>query len=95
MRRGSDVPAVRQDGWLIDQLRDAELSIAYLNAALAQGDQAAFMQALRSVTKARGARSQSATPALRSLIKMLDASGLQLTVVSKRPPRSKRARRAA
>jgi DNA-binding phage protein len=95
MRRGSDVPAVRQDGWLIDQLRDAELSIAYLNAALAQGDHAAFMQALGNVTKARGARSQSGKPALRSLIKMLDASGLQLAVVSKRPPRSKRARRAA
>jgi probable addiction module antidote protein len=101
MKRGNDLPAMPQDEWLIDQLRDAELSVAYLNAALAEGDQAAFMLALRNVAKARGgvaamaretglnrvalsrALTESGNPELRSLIKMLDASGLQLVVVSK------------
>ena len=54
MKRGKDLPAVAQDDWLTDQLRDPELSVAYLNAALAEGDQAAFMLALRNVAKARG-----------------------------------------
>ena len=46
--------AVPQDEWLSEQLRDRELAAAYLNAALAEGDQAAFMLALRNVAKARG-----------------------------------------
>ena len=46
--------AVPQDEWLSEQLRDRELAVAYLNAALAEGDQAAFMLALRNVAKARG-----------------------------------------
>jgi len=46
--------AVAQDEWLTEQLRDAELSAEYVNAALAEGDQAAFMLALRNVAKARG-----------------------------------------
>ena len=47
-------PAVPQDEWLGQQLRDPELAVAYLNAALDEGDQAAFMLALRNVAKARG-----------------------------------------
>jgi probable addiction module antidote protein len=35
-------------------LRDRELAVAYLNAALEEGDQAAFMLALRNVAKAGG-----------------------------------------
>lgn len=56
MKRGAKhVPAAApQDEWLIEQLRDPEMSVAYLNAALAEGDQAAFMLALRNVAKARG-----------------------------------------
>jgi probable addiction module antidote protein len=46
--------AVPQDEWLSAQLRDRELAVAYLNAALKEGDQAAFMLALRNVAKARG-----------------------------------------
>jgi probable addiction module antidote protein len=54
-RERRDLPAaVPQDEWLIEQLRDPEMSVAYLNAALAEGDQAAFMLALRNVAKARG-----------------------------------------
>ena len=45
-------PAVRQEGWLLQRLRDPELAAAYLNAALAEGDQGAFMLALRHVAKA-------------------------------------------
>src|SRR5713226_8305419 len=46
-------PAVPQEGWLLQRLQDAELAAAYLNAALAEGDQGAFMLALRQVAKAR------------------------------------------
>ena len=105
-----------QGEWLTEQLRDPELSVAYLNAALSEGDQAAFMLALRNVAKARGgvatmarqtgmnrvalsrALSQSGNPELRSLTRILEASGLQLAVVSRdsaRPlPRGHRARKA-
>lgn len=54
-RERRDLPAtVPQDEWLIEQLRDPDTSVAYLNAALTEGDQAAFMLALRNVAKARG-----------------------------------------
>ncbi len=46
--------AAPQEEWLAAQLRDRELAVAYLNAALDEGDQAAFMLALRNVAKARG-----------------------------------------
>lgn len=54
MKRGKNPPAVAQDEWLIEQLRDPELAVEYLNAALAEGDQGAFMLALRNVALARG-----------------------------------------
>ena len=54
MKRGRKPPAEDQGKWLTEQLRDPELCVAYLNAALAEGDQAAFMLALRNVAKARG-----------------------------------------
>lgn len=46
--------AVPHEDWLLEQLQDPELAAEYLNAALAEGDQAAFMLALRDVAKARG-----------------------------------------
>jgi len=46
--------AVPHEDWLLDQLKDAEFAAEYLNAALAEGDQAAFMLALRDVARARG-----------------------------------------
>jgi len=46
--------AVPHEDWLLGQLQDPELAAEYLNAALAEGDQAAFMLALRDVAKARG-----------------------------------------
>src|SRR5690348_13339679 len=54
MKRGRKLPAQDQGEWLTEQLRDPELCVAYLNAALAEGDQSAFMLALRNVAKARG-----------------------------------------
>ena len=54
MKRGKNPPAAAQDEWLIGQLRDPELAVEYLNAALAEGDQGAFMLALRNVALARG-----------------------------------------
>jgi len=46
--------AVPHEDWLLDQLKDAEFAAEYLNAAIAEGDQAAFMLALRDVARARG-----------------------------------------
>ena len=46
--------AVPHEDWLLERLRDPELAAEYLNAALAEGDQAVFMLALRDVAKARG-----------------------------------------
>ena len=101
MRRGRNLPAEDQGEWLTEQLRDPELCVAYLNAALAQGDQPAFMLALRNVAKARGgvtamaretgmnrvalsrALSEAGNPELRSLTKILEASGLAFKVVPK------------
>lgn len=54
MKRGKNPPAAAQDEWLIEQLRDPELAVEYLNAALAEGDQGAFMLGLRNVALARG-----------------------------------------
>jgi hypothetical protein len=48
------LPAVPHEGWLLKHLRDPELAAEYLKAALAEGDQAAFMLAVRDVGKARG-----------------------------------------
>ena len=107
MKRGRNLPAEDQGEWLTEQLRDPELCVAYLNAALAEGDQSAFMLALRNVAKARGgvaamaretgmnrvalsrALSEAGNPELRSLTKILEASGLEFKVV----PKTKRARR--
>jgi probable addiction module antidote protein len=101
MKRGRNLPAEDQSEWLTEQLRDPELCVAYLNAALAEGDQAAFMLALRNVAKARGgvaamaretgmnrvalsrALSETGNPELRSLTKILEASGLEFKVVPK------------
>lgn len=101
MKRGKNLPAEDQGEWLTEQLRDPELCVAYLNAALAEGDQAAFMLALRNVAKARGgvaamaretgmnrvalsrALSEAGNPELRSLTKILEASGLEFKVVPK------------
>lgn len=54
MKRGKSLPpVVPQDGWLSGKLSDPEFSAEYLNATLADGDQAAFMLAMRQVAKAR------------------------------------------
>ncbi|MEO8717639.1 MAG: addiction module antidote protein [Burkholderiales bacterium] len=102
MKRARNLPAEDQGEWLTQQLRDPELCVAYLNAALAERDQAAFMLALRNVAKARGgvaamaretgmnrvalsrALSEGGNPELRSLTKILGASGLEFKVVPKK-----------
>lgn len=110
--RKASPAAVPHEGWLLEQLQDAELAAAYLNAALAEGDQAAFMLALRDVARARGgvtavarrtgmnrvalsrALSEKGNPELRSLTKILDASGVRLQFVAHRSRRGVRARRS-
>ena len=102
MKRGKNQPAEDPSEWLTARLRDPELCVAYLNAALAEGDQAGFMLALRNVAKARGgvaamareagmhrvalsrALSEGGNPELRSLTKILEASGLEFMIVPKR-----------
>jgi len=97
--------AVPHEDWLLGQLKDAEFAAEYLNAALIEGDQAAFMLALRDVAKARGgmtavarrtgmnrvalsrALSEKGNPELRSLKKILDASGVRLQFVAQRSTR--------
>ena len=104
MKRGKNLAvAVPQDDWLAEQLRDSELSAEYLSAALAEGDQAAFLLALRNVAKARGgvaalardtgmnrvalsrALSETGNPELRSLTRLLDASGMRFAIVPVHP----------
>ena len=93
--------AVPHEEWLLGELRDAEFAAEYLNAALAEGDQAAFMLALRDVARARGgislvarnsrmnrvalsrALSMKGNPELRSLSRILDASGLRFVIAAK------------
>lgn len=97
--------AVPHEDWLREQLKDAEFAAEYLNAALVEGDQAAFMLALRDVARARGgitevarrtgmnrvaltrALSGKGNPELRSLTKILDASGVRLHFVAQRARR--------
>lgn len=38
MKHGRNLPAQDQSEWLTEQLRDPELCVAYLNAALAAGE---------------------------------------------------------
>lgn len=47
----ADVPA---KGNLLQRLQDPATAAAYLNAAVAEDDPGAFLQALRNVTEARG-----------------------------------------
>ncbi len=47
-------PAIPQEEWLLKHLRDPELAVEYLKAALTEGDHAAFMLAVGDVGKARG-----------------------------------------
>lgn len=97
--------AVPHEDWLLGQLKDAEFAAEYLNAALVEGAQAAFMLALRDVAKAHGgmtavarrtgmnrvaltrALSEKGNPELRSLTKILGASGVRLRFVAQRPRR--------
>lgn len=97
--------AIPHERWLLDQLKEAEFAAEYLNASLAEGDQAAFMLALRDVARARGgmsavarrtgmnrvalsrALSEKGNPELRSLSKILDASGVRLHFVAQGPSR--------
>ena len=52
--------AVPHEDWLLQHLRNPGLAAEYLNASLAEGDQAAFLLALRDVAKARGGFSEVA-----------------------------------
>ena len=83
---------------MLRELADPAFAAAYLNAAVGDGDPAAFLQALRNVVDANGgvaeiaARtdlnrqavyrmlSETGNPELRSLRRLLEATGLGLSV---------------
>lgn len=52
-RRGAD-PSVSYEDWLVARLRDPAEAAAYLEAVIADGDQAAIMLALRQIARAQG-----------------------------------------
>ncbi len=83
---------------LIEALKDPEEAAAYLNAALEEGDRAAFLLALRNVAEANGGMavlaerahlsreslyrmlSSRGNPEIKSLLGLLHAMGLRLSV---------------
>jgi probable addiction module antidote protein len=54
MKRGNVSAAVPHRKYLLRELADPAFAAAYLNAAVGDGDPAAFLQALRNVVDARG-----------------------------------------
>lgn len=94
-------PAVPAKDYLLKRLADPATAAAYINAASAEEDPGALLQALRNVAEAHGgitkvaARaglnrqqlyrtlSSNGNPELRSLTRILDATGLQLVVTAK------------
>ena len=60
MRKGYVSPAVPAEPHELEMLRDRETAAAYLNIAAKDDDPAAFLQALRKVTKAMGGISRIA-----------------------------------
>ena len=63
-RKGSRAaPSLPYESWLIAQLKDPAEAAAYLEAVLEDGDQAAFMLALRQVAQAQGGVAKSARKA--------------------------------
>jgi probable addiction module antidote protein len=54
MKRGNIPAAVPHRRYLLRELADPAFAAAYLNAAVGEGDPAAFLQALRNVVDANG-----------------------------------------
>jgi probable addiction module antidote protein len=63
--------------YLLDSLRDPQEAAGYLNAVLAEGDQAAFVLAIRDVAEAYGLDKLSAKTQLnrQSLVRALSVRG--------------------
>ena len=47
-------PSLPYEDWLVEQLKDPAEAAAYIEAVIAEGDQAAIMLALRQVAQAQG-----------------------------------------
>jgi len=54
MKRGNEPATVPHRDYLLVELADPAFAAAYLNAAVREGDPAAFLQALRNVVDANG-----------------------------------------
>lgn len=53
-RKRAAEPSLRYEDWLVQRLKDPAEAAAYIEAVIAEGDQAAIMLALRQVARARG-----------------------------------------
>jgi len=53
-RSPAAAPSLPYEDWLVESLKDPKEAAAYLEAAIADGDQAVLMLALRHVAQARG-----------------------------------------
>jgi probable addiction module antidote protein len=53
-RLGDAAPSLPYEDWLLEQLKDPDEAAGYLEAVIAEGNQAALMLALRQIAKANG-----------------------------------------
>lgn len=77
-RRGAAEPSLPYEDWLVEQLKDPAEAAAYLEAVIAEGDQAAIMLALRQVAQAQGGIAEIARKAKltrEATYRMLSKSG--------------------
>ncbi len=77
-RKAAAAASVSYEPWLLEQLQEPAEAAAYLEAVIAQGDQAALMLALRQVAQAQGGVARIARKAKltrEATYRMLSASG--------------------
>ncbi len=77
-RNRATEPSLRYEDWLVEQLKDPAEAAAYIEAVIAEGDQAAIMLALRQVARAQGGIAEIARKAKltrEATYRMLSKSG--------------------
>lgn len=70
--------------FLLERLRDPAKAIAYLNAAIEEGDDDIFLRALRNVAESRQLLQPEAQVQRSEVAGVLKALGIQLTIGEKR-----------
>jgi probable addiction module antidote protein len=77
-KRGGAAPSVPYEDWLVARLKNPAEAAAYLEAVIEDGDQGAFMIALRQIAQAQGGIAQVARKAKltrEATYKMLSKAG--------------------